>query len=83
MIRDLLDHPPANINQLRDVLDSRLACYVITKAEDNAINAAGFGTRLVPGAEQDPWARYRAAGIDPDGFASYQGTGVSRMKQLD
>ncbi|MGN9920726.1 hypothetical protein [Micromonospora palomenae] len=79
VIRDLLDHPPADINQLRDVLDKRLACCVITKAEDDAINAAGFGTRLVPGAEQDPWARYRAAGIDPDGFTPYLGEGSLRQ----
>lgn len=71
VIRDLLDYPAADINQLRAVLDTRLACCVITKAEDDAINAAGFGTRLVPGSEQDPWARYTAAGIDPDGFAPY------------
>ncbi|MEH0971574.1 hypothetical protein V6U77_10610 [Micromonospora sp. CPCC 205546] len=71
VIRDLLDHPSADIGQLRDVLDNRLACCVITKAEDDAINAAGFGMRLVPGAEHDPWARYKAAGIDPDGFAPF------------
>jgi hypothetical protein len=67
----LLDHPPADADQLRHILDTRLAYCVITKAEDAAITAAGFGTRMVPGAEQDPWARYREAGIDPGTFALY------------
>lgn len=69
VIRDLLDHPPADVDHLREVLDTRLACCVITKAEDEAINAAGFGTRLVSGAEHDPWARYKAIGLDPYTFA--------------
>ncbi|WP_326551472.1 hypothetical protein [Micromonospora sp. NBC_01813] len=82
VIRDLLDHPLVDLNQLRELLHTRLACCVITKAEDAAINAAGFGTRMVPGAEHDRWARYRAAGIDPERFRPFtdpafnQGSGL-------
>lgn len=69
VIRELLDQSPVDLGQLREVLDTRLTCCVITKEEDRAVTKAGYGTAKVPGAGDDPWARYRAAGIDPDTFA--------------
>jgi hypothetical protein len=69
VIRELLNQPPADLGQLREVLETRLVCCVITKEEDRAVTKAGYGIALVPGADHDPWARYKAAGIDPDGFA--------------
>ncbi|TQO24271.1 hypothetical protein FB385_3151 [Paramicrobacterium agarici] len=41
---------------------------VISKAEDRLITEAGFGHSSPDQA--DPWARYRAAGIDVEGFAA-------------
>lgn len=69
VIRELLDQPPIDSGQLREVLDSRLVCCVITKEEDMAITKAGYGAAKVLGADGDAWARCRAAGIDPNTFA--------------
>jgi hypothetical protein len=72
VIRELLNQPPADLGQLREVLETRLVCCVITKEEDRAVTKADYGIALVPGAGYDPGARYRAAGIDTDGFAPLQ-----------
>lgn len=49
-----------------DVLQEGCAAVVITRDEDRQITTAGYG-HVRP--EGDVWARYRASGIDLDGFA--------------
>ncbi len=56
------------VNQLTD----HLAAAVITKEEDRRITAAGLGSKMPPGGEDDVWSRYRAAGLDVTGFGPQQ-----------
>lgn len=75
VIRDLLDNQRGGIDTLRVALETRLTSCVLTKAEDQRIHAAGFGSRRVPGAEHDQWARYRKAGLQIETFGPYTGPG--------
>jgi len=50
-------------------LSDRLTYAVITRTEDQQISGAGFSRTSPDGGDGDPWARYRAAGLDVDSFA--------------
>src|SRR5690606_23454313 len=56
-----------DVAEFLDLLRAAHSAAVISKDEDTLIARAGFGHRSPdPG---DVWARYRAAGIDVEGFA--------------
>jgi hypothetical protein len=69
VIKRLLADLPADTTALRAVLDTTADRVIITKAEDQALVAAGTRTRLP--TLDDPWSRYRAAGLDPATFAPF------------
>jgi len=58
---------PADEEVLRLAIEASPERVIITKAEDDALNAAGM--RNTTPAPDDRWSRYRAAGLDPSGFA--------------
>ena len=63
LIEYLLKHEiPAG--DLPGILDAGLRACVVTSAEDKALTAAGVASSSPDG--DDPWKRYRLAGIDVD-----------------
>lgn len=62
-LRETVDDPI----EFRRVLDSEIF-FVVTKEEDDMINAAGY-TSTIPDSG-DPLDRYRLAGLDPNEFRS-------------
>lgn len=66
VIRGLLDDPPTDAEALGVVLRAVPQAVLITKAEDALLNKAGMRDR-VPEPE-DPWSRYRAAGLQEAEF---------------
>ena len=67
LIRRLLADVPANEKALRIALEASPERVIITKAEDDALTAAGM--RNTTPAPDDVWSRYRAVGLDPSAFA--------------
>ncbi len=67
LIRQLLADVPADEEALRLAIEAWPERVIITKTEDDALNAAGM--RNTTPAPDDRWSRYRAAGLDPSGFA--------------
>lgn len=55
---------------LAGFLDRHFRAAVITVDDDRQLNKAGVRARMPPGWNlgDDPWDRYRAAHLDPDGF---------------
>lgn len=66
VIRSLLANPPATTAALRSILEASADRVIITKEEDQAMTAAG--ARNATPMANDPWSRYRAAGLDPQNF---------------
>lgn len=71
LTRDLIEHvDEIGVPQLIEVLSTRLVAAVVTREEDKALANAGVGIAAPVGADPaDVWARYRAAGFDPELFA--------------
>lgn len=70
LVQELLDGPPLVVEAVRRLLEARLQCVVLTPEEDDQIDAAGVGQGMPEGWQSgDLWARYRAAGLDLEGFA--------------
>ena len=57
------------VDALIDHLNAVMAGAVITKDEDAALLAAGVARKPLIAEDPDIWARYRAAGLDPETFA--------------
>lgn len=68
LVMDDVLREPRTDRQVASLLTDRLACVVVTRDEDRRITAAGYGL-AGPDGDQDPLARYRAAGIDVDRIA--------------
>jgi len=56
-----------DVTEFLDLLRAAHSAAVISKVEDTLIARAGFGHRSPD--PSDVWARYRAAGLDVEGFA--------------
>jgi hypothetical protein len=69
----LIAERTAGPDRTRELLQDGLECIVISADEDQRIDAAGLRDRMPMGwrSGDDRWARYRAAGIDPDTFAPF------------
>ena len=67
LVRSLLDDPPVDLVALRNRLDSGLSCVVITERESTALARAGVASSAVDD-DDDPYARYRLAGLEPESF---------------
>lgn len=63
----ITDHALRDPDALVEFLGEQLTYAVITKSEDSLLTAAGVAS--AGGDDGDPWARYRAAGLDVDNFA--------------
>ncbi len=63
----LLDETP---DDLGEFLDRYFRAAVLTVEDDHQLNAAGVRGRMPAGWHlgDDPWERYRKAGLDPDAF---------------
>ncbi len=68
IVRDLIERVPATPAGLIKVLNARLGYAVIAPEDNRKIMEAGLAWKLVDG-DPDPWARYRAVGLDPATFA--------------
>jgi hypothetical protein len=71
LIRRLLAGEIASAAELENVLlQDGLDCVIVTPAEDVLLRGAGVGSTMPAWWKHgdDRWTRYRAAGIDPDGF---------------
>lgn len=67
LVRSLLDDPPSDLAALRDRLDAGLSCVVITEHESAELARAGVASTVL-GDDDDPFARYRLAGLEPESF---------------
>lgn len=67
LVRGLLSKPPANQATLIRKLSTLLNYAIITPEDNKVVTNAGYGNKLVKGSK-DPWDRYRASGIRPEGF---------------
>lgn len=54
---------------LINYLETCMAGAVITKAEDDALQAAGVGLGPLDLNDPDVWARYRTASLEPESYA--------------
>ena len=71
VLRNLVEGTTTTANEIAEILRSSLGVFVVvSRAEDQSINAAGFRQRMPQGWKpgDDPMARYRAAGLDVAGF---------------
>ena len=70
LVQSLIDDAASlSSAELAAHLDRHLMAAVITVEEDARIRAAGFAIHRPEGSEHDPWARYRASGLDLENFA--------------
>jgi hypothetical protein len=67
LARELLNREPAD---LASFLDSHFRAAVITTDDDAQLNRHGVRNRMPKGwgLGDDPWVRYREAGLDPETF---------------
>ena len=70
LIRSLLS-APQDRPQFIQTLNDALRFCVVTTAEDKMLSAAKVGASTPE--SDDPWIRYRLAGIDVDGIGSLDG----------
>ena len=68
LLRELIDNPVADLPALADRLDLGLSCVVITHEESIELARSGVASSVVDD-DDDPYARYRVAGLDPGTFA--------------
>lgn len=80
LLRELIERAEIlDTDGLANELFTKLVAAVVTKAEDQALTAAGVSFAQPAGADPaDLWARYRAAGLDPSTFASLMPAEVPR-----
>lgn len=65
LVRRLLDDPPATPAALVRILKRDIRYVVLSREENRQLVAAKVGTKL-PAGSNDPWDRYRMAGIELD-----------------
>ena len=68
LIRELIERAhDLTPESLIDLLSTRLTAAVITREENKLLDKVGLQARMPDGADPtDPWARYRAADLNPD-----------------
>lgn len=66
LVRRLLKEPPATADDLMRALDG-IIYVVITDDDNRLLKAAGVDSSLAPGSD-DPWERYRSAGLKRSTF---------------
>ena len=67
LVRSLLDDPPSDLTTLRKRLEDGLSCVVVTEQESTALARAGVASSVVDD-DDDPFARYRLVGLEPESF---------------
>jgi hypothetical protein len=61
--------PELDVDGMVELLNQHGAAAIVTNDDDKALTSAGLRSTMPDGWDGDPWARPRAAGLDPAAFA--------------